>query len=355
MPLLGALLALAGRFAGKLLTMAFGWASLMLFGRVPRSKQVLLAGVAFGSLVWATAVIGTLVPPVGDFITSSLPLPAWIGDGWRRAAMVSIAAALPLLLGLGGLYLTDEGERPRGPVAIAGQILRGYPYAAALSLTLLVLSVVAPIRRIQGLARGWEETHVPMLVHPGGYDRVADDLEAALDASDLEIERSRAPWFVEAPSKILALTGGTSVRGLVPDRLLVLRRPSLEVTIHPTDVAIAGRRDEVARARAAIATRLPFTSAYLTATQEAQRIEDRLVAVAAGPPSEAALGLREIDRRLATEVVPEDEWEILYRERLQVERDVKRDRDKAAVRPDIDARRPATASWFSRLLQALRR
>jgi hypothetical protein len=346
MPILGALLALAGRFAGKLLTMAFGWASLMLFGRVPRSKQVLLAAVALGALVWAVAVVGALVPPAGDAMTSAV-LPDWVTEDWRRLGLVGIAIALPPLLAVGGLFLTDRDLRPQDPAGIAGEIIRGYPYAAALALTLVVLGVVAPIRRVRDMVKGWEETHIPMLVHPGGYDRVADDIEATLDASDLPIERGRAPWFVEAPSKVLAATGGSSVRALVPDRLLVLKRASLEVTIHPTDVAIAGRRAEVARARAAIATRLPFTSAYLTATEEAQRIEDRIVAVAKGPVSEMPLGLQEIDRRLATEVVPEDEWEILYRERLQVERD-----RTARDGPEVRGQRSAVG-WLLRLVRAL--
>ena len=324
MPLIGALLALAGRFVGRLLTMAFGWASLMLFGRVPQSKQVLLAGVALGAVLWAAIVVSLLIPPVGDLLLGTLPLPDWVDAGLLRLAMLAAALALPLLIGVGGLFLTDADARPRGPLAVGGQIMRGYPYATALAVTLVVLSVIAPIRRLTALARGWDEAHVPMLVHAGGYDQVADDLEAALDASDIPVERTRAPWFVEVPSKVLAVTGGSSVEALVPDRLLVLRGRDIEVTLHPTDVAISGKRAEAARARAAIATRLAYTRAYLTASEEAQRVEDRLLAVATGPPDEVPRGLEEIDRRLASLLVPEDEWEILYRERLQVERDLLR-------------------------------
>ena len=253
MPLLGALLALAGRFVGRLLTMAFGWASLMLFGRVPQSKQVLLAAVALGAVLWAAIVVSVLIPPARDVLLGFLPMPDWVTEELLSLAMLVAALALPLLIGIGGLLLTDQNMRPHGPLAMVRQVLRGYPYAAALALTLVVLSVIAPVRRLTAMARGWDETHIPMLVHAGGYDQVVDDLEEALDASDLPVTRARAPLFVELPSKVLAVAGGSAVEALVPDRLLVLQGREIEVTLHPTDVAIRGKRAEVARARAAAA------------------------------------------------------------------------------------------------------
>ena len=350
MPIIAAIFALIGRFVGRLLNMAFGWASVMLFGRVPQSKQILLAAVALGSIAWAAAVIGVLMPPAGEMIVSSVPAPDWVDRDWLRLAMFVMAIVLPLFVGLGGFFLTDPGNRPSDVGGIVTQVLRGYPYAAVLALTLAVLIVVAPIRKVRSLIKRWEDAHIPMIVHPGGYDRVADDLEAALDAADLHVERAPAPWILETPSKLLALVGGTSVRSLVPDRLLVLRSPTLEVTIHPTDVAFAGRREEVARARAAIASRMTFTAAYLTATKEGQRVEDRLLAVAAGPADEAALGLQEIDRRLASLVVDAEEWEVLYRERLQIERDLLRAREDGRRER---SRRPSAVSWLARLVRAL--
>lgn len=339
MPLIAAIFTLLGRFVGKLLTMAFGWASVMLFGRVPQSKQLLLAAVALGAVAWAVAVVGSLVPPAGDLLIDALPVPDWVDRGSLRVGMVGAALLLPLLVGIGGFLLSDAGDRPASPGAVALQVLRGYPYAAVLALTLAVLIVVAPVRKVRSILKRWEDAHVPMIVQPGGYERVADDLEAALEAGDMHVDRASAPWILETPSKLLGLVGGPSVRSLVPDRLLVLRSPSLEVTIHATDVAITGEKRHVARARAAMAVQMPFTAAYLTATQEGQRIEDRLVALASGPRDEAATGLQEVDRRLASVVVPEEEWEVLYRERLQIERDLLRDPHQGREADDDDRSR----------------
>ena len=71
-------------------------------------------------------------------------------------------------------------------------------------------------------------------------------------------------------------------RRLVPDRLFVLKNKRLEVTLHPSDIAISGKREDVARARAAIATRVTFTAAYMTSAKESQQVEDVLLAISEG-------------------------------------------------------------------------
>jgi hypothetical protein len=52
MALLAPLFAFIGRQVGRIVQMAFGWATILLFGRVPQRKRMLLAGVALGSILW---------------------------------------------------------------------------------------------------------------------------------------------------------------------------------------------------------------------------------------------------------------------------------------------------------------
>jgi len=82
-----------------------------------------------------------------------------------------------------------------------------------------------------------------------------------------------------------------------------------------------------------MASRLTTSAAHLTVSAEAQAIEDRLSALAR--PSPAALDVPRrfddaaadeftaIDQRLSTIEIPYEEWEVLYRQRLQVERDLR--------------------------------
>jgi len=174
------------------------------------------------------------------------------------------------------------------------------------------------VRKVRSLLRRWEDAHVPALVKPAGYHRVVVDLEAALDEAGLEVHRERAPRMLAIPPRLLGAVGGAGVRALVPDELVELKRPDLEVLVYPSDIALMGAKRSVARGRAAIAARLTFTEAYLTAAKESQDIEDRLLTIARSP-APTREDFRAIDERLGTLVVPFEEWETLYRLRLQVE------------------------------------
>ena len=82
-----------------------------------------------------------------------------------------------------------------------------------------------------------------------------------------------------------------------------------------------------------MASRLTTSAAHLTISAEAQAIEDRLTRLAtraggaANQPAPfddvAQAEFAAIDEALARSEIPYDEWEVLYRQRLQVERDLR--------------------------------
>jgi hypothetical protein len=135
------------------------------------------------------------------------------------------------------------------------------------------------------------------------------------------------------PGRLVGWVAGGGVRALVPAELTTLISPVLEVELYPSDIAISGQKEAVARARAAIATRLTVTAAYLTTAKEAQAVEDRLDDIVrahsktnqrggSGLSKELIEELRAIDATLATLDVDYADWEVLYRMRLQIERDL---------------------------------
>ncbi len=145
---------------------------------------------------------------------------------------------------------------------------------------------------------------------------------------------------------MLGRIAGPAIRALIPDRPVELVGRDIEVGLYPSDIAIAGRASAVARARAAIATRLTSTAASMTTSAEAQEVEAMLEALsrprsAGGEPGTdgpidlvtAGTTLAGIDVRLATLEVSHEEWEILYRQRLQVERDLLAGRAPGSVQP----------------------
>ena len=335
MAILAALFALGSRFAGKILTTALGWASTMLFGRVPASRQILLLGITFGSVIWVVLLIGVLLPDVGTFLLVLIPKQQILPDATVRLVMLALAIIAPAVIGGMTVLLTPADDRSAR--SIVGAVLRGYPLTALLAVLLVFLAVLAIVRKAISLRRGWTDAHVPLVVLPGRYDDVAADLDAAVTAVGLDVEPTVAPGYLAMPAKWLAAVAGTSAASLVPDRMIQLRGPELDILIYSMDLLISGKPRAVARARAAMASRLTTSAAHLTVSAEAQAIEDRLTALSrpAGNDGDGApdrprrfddatvAAFESIDQQLATIVIPYDEWEVLYRQRLQVERDLR--------------------------------
>jgi hypothetical protein len=323
MAIFAAVFGVLGRFVGKLLTAALGWASTLLFGRVAQDKQILLVLITFGSIAWVAMVAGVVVPSVGTFLLAAIPKPDFVQDNWIRLVMLIGAIVTPLLIGAATIFIQPKSDRAQGLQA-AKSALRGYPLAFVLAFVLVFLAVVGIVRKARAAAKRWSDAHVAVVVRPGGYDRMVADLEAALDAAGLDVDHGDAPRVLALPGRLLGAIAGPGVKALVPDKLVQLTNRDLEVQLYPSDIAIAGKEPLVTRARAAVASRLASSAAFLTTSAEAEAIETRLERLAKSRPSgeRAAAELASIDHDLATVKVPYEEWETLYRIRLQVERDL---------------------------------
>jgi hypothetical protein len=324
MALIASLFALLGRFVGRVLTTTLGWASVLLFGRIPQDRQVWLAVLTFGSLAWVAAVAGVLVPDVGAVLLTALPRPDWIPEDLVRLAMLATAILLPAILGGVTLLLFDAEDRPQGTELLA-QVARGYALVPILAATLVVLAVAGTIRKLDSLAHRREDAHVPIVVRPGRYDALVATLEDTLRADGLVEGRRAGSAVLTTPARLLARVAGRGIGNLVPDRLIELHGPGLKVAIYPSDLALTGEKDDVARARALVARDVPSKDAWFTTSREAQQVEDRLAALESANPATRAALLPGIDRDLLNLTIDQDTFEVLYRRRLQL-----------AVSPDAD-------------------
>lgn len=340
MTIIGGLIGLVGRFAGQILNTTLGWATLLLFGKVPQSRQMLLLVIVFGSLVWVALVVGVIVPSVGTFLIASVPMSDAIDPSWIRIGMLTGALAVPVAIGLAAAFVSTD-QTSRGPAALISAGIRGYPFAVVLTLMLGLLAAVGIGRKIRTLSRKWEDQHIPMVVKPGAYEAVLSDLASSLEQADLPVTARDAGTLLSGPPKLLDKIAGRGLGDLVPDRLMLLVGDNLEILVYPSDLAVSGTKDHVARARAALASRVSNAPAYLTTSAEAQKVEDVLDAIRdrgrETPPQETLKRLAEVDETLASLAVPFDEWQVLYRLRLQLERDARAalDHGEATIAPEV--------------------
>jgi len=308
---IGFVFAFIGRQLGRVLTLAFNWATILLFGRVPQNRQLYLSGMALTALLWPIVLVGVAFPSFATFVLAFFTVPDW-AKPWVRLAMLVLAIVLPLANGALSARLPDEDKRPQGRALIT-TILRGYPNSLALFLVLAWMMVVAPLGQIRALIKRWDSVHVPIAVKPGSYDTVVTDLAAALDRAGIRVQRRRAHWAYELPGKVLAVLGGETVRALVPTQLTELVGDGFRMTLHPMDLSLLGRKKTLSHARGAIVRELTYTDAYQTWTKEAQALDDRLMKAARGEDDLDAIGTELNERDFDFE-----EWEILYRLLLQV-------------------------------------
>ena len=303
------------RIAGSLLTSALAWASSLLFGRVPRSHQIYLVLMMAASMLWLVVLLSLLIPRIASILLSTTPHPPLV-DAWLFSALIVGLVGLPLCVGLCGYLVPADRER-HGGLAIVQELLRGYLLAPLICGLLVFLAGVGITRKIRSVRHGWSDTHIPIVVRQGAYDRLVDDLREALAGADMPLAAKDAPWVLTLPARLLTSVAGENVRRLRTDHLTELTGDDLRVGVYPSDIAISGTARDRARARAAIVSRLATSSAHLTTSAEAQEVEDRLNRMA----TRSGSGFDAIDRRLLDLQVSTDEWDVLYRMRLQIERD----------------------------------
>ena len=318
---------IVGRFAGDLVTSALGWASSLLFGRVPRSHEIFLVWMMAGAFLWIVAILGLLIPGVVSIALTTTPHPPFMDRAWLAVALVVVVVVVPLGVGLAGYLVPSADERPGGLVVVR-ETLRGYLLTPMIAALLIFLAGVGLTRKIRSLRHGWSDTHIPIVVEPGGYDELTGDLQAALSAAAMSVRIVDAPRVLTLPALLLTRVAGANVRKLRSERLVELKGRGLRIGLYPYDIAISCLASRRNRVRAVVLAALATTAAHLTTSAEAQAVEDRLQHLAArnGKPSEKSrpalrAAFEAVDKTLVDLVIPADEWDVLYRLRLQIELD----------------------------------
>jgi hypothetical protein len=324
--ILQALISYLGKSAGKVLNAVFGWAVIALFGQTSPKEQTMLTGVVAAAAAWPILLLGVIVPKIALLVIAFVPLAKSVPNVWLRLIWIGLAVLVPIVV---GLVVSKRGASEHMPEPGWKKFARGFPITLALACAFVLMLVVAPILRIATVLRRREVVRVPSLMDKGVTVEAMSALSDELERNQVVLRPADAPWYQTAPAKILTRIGGRPFRAMASDHVEYRKNEELAVTVLPNETILRGKPDLVARARALCAEVYgprPIIQCFNATARDMEMHAKRVWAIYSEHPDahrRAAVlegRLAEISAELSRNNLPWDEWQIVYRLLLQVDR-----------------------------------
>ena len=325
MPFLPFVLLLVWQALSRSASFALGWATAIYFGQVPGRQGRILSVISLLAAGWVILVVGFAVPILGGALLESLGL---IGENFEVTPIVYAGLAAGVLLAPPVIVAATEYAEFRGDRSLTRWLRLlpvSYPATAMLGISVLQMVAFTPVLLIQRWRQKRKLIQVPLVMRDGTDD---DDLAElvmralkSIGLRDVTVAEATGPksWPLRTVGFAVRHLLGAVVRG-EPMRFEV---DDLEILAHATNVAILGPKEDSYRVRAAMERELAFGDAYLTWNEDAQSFEDELLEVHKSTDGdlEAMRGrLDRIQERIDVASLNTEEWNVLYRLRLQLER-----------------------------------
>jgi hypothetical protein len=252
-----------------------------------------------------------------------------------RVVWIGLAALVPLIVGI-----TMAARRRRGgalsdtaPAAAEEsrlkRLLRGFPTTLGIAAAFFVVFVTVPALRLVSLVRRRVDVQVPLLTDREHYHAVAGQVARVLREHGFDVRQAKPGWWMTVPSRILLKLGGPAFRAHIPERLAYFRGDRLEVALYPNGLLLRGGAQDTAWAHGLVVEDLTPAPALQTFDPRAQDLERQIRRVwsvyeeqPVAHERSAALSarLREIAAELGRAPLTYDEWQIVYRQTLQLGR-----------------------------------
>jgi hypothetical protein len=307
----------------KVLSKAFGLATIAFFGRMPSRDDDRIALVGLLSLTWLPVLVAIPVPAVGEFIIPFVP----DDEGVIRATAVAIAVAIPFANGVlvSGLHNHDGTSRWH----TARELLRGWRYTAVIGFTMSAVVIVVPIVKASHLARRYEVERLMVMIPADDQDALVQHLCEVLHDRGIEAEPQPPARILRELFGAMAYVLGRIFRRDVARDLVTIRGEDadegfFEIAVHASDLTIVGRQKQVCRVYAVLAEGLDPRAAYVTWDDDSQALEDRLreqwQRLQDGQPVDDD-EVAQLAQDLATLELDQEEWNGLRRHLYRLERD----------------------------------
>ncbi|HEY6475795.1 MAG TPA: hypothetical protein VI456_04385 [Polyangia bacterium] len=304
-----------------------GWAVSALFGQTTAREQLLFSILIGAAVAWPLLLVGVLAPKIAVQMVALVPLPASVSAWTVRCVWIALALLIPLAVGFAVARRGSDagGQRTRW----LASIWRGFPITIALAGAFGVIFVSVPVMRIAELLRRRKSADIPLIMNASAYHQVAAKLCEVLNRQGFAFHAAAPRWWVAAPMRLLAWLGGDALRSHVPTRVEHFVTDDLSMSLYPSGLVLRGRPRRLTWAHGLIAESVVHTEGLQTTDPKAQALERRLRPLwkacdcAPGEPAaDAALGgeLDRIARELRTVQVDWDDWQVLYRQILQLGR-----------------------------------
>lgn len=334
MPFLPFVLILAWQALSKSASFALGWATALYFGQVPGRQGRMLAVISLVAAGWVVVIIGFAIPILAG---AALETAGIIDDNFDVEAihylgLVAVIVLAPPFVAAAVVYGEFHEDRS------VGTWLRLVPvsYPAIFMLGLSVLQMVAftPVLLVQRWRQKRELVQVPLIMKEGtDDDTLVEAVRRALRSIDIEdVSVTEASGPKAWPMRTVAFPARHLLGAVVRGEPMRLGADGLEIYAYATNVAILGPKERAYRVRAALSRELAFSDAYLTWNDEAQGFEDELMeahASANGDVDGLRRRLDKVQERMDAASLDSEEWNVLYRLRLQVEQAVSRRSDES--------------------------
>lgn len=336
MPFLPFVLLLAWQAISRSASFALGWATALYFGQVPGRQGRMLAVASLIAAAWVILVVGFGVPILAGALLESAGVIERNFDVEFLTYVGLVAGVVLTPPGIAAITVWGEFHEDRS----IGQWLRlvpvSYPASAMLGAAVLQMVAFTPVLLFQRWRQKRKFVQLSLVMREGTDDHdLVDGVREALSSvgfSDVEIGEATGPkaWPMRTVGFAVKHLLGAVVRG-EPMRLAT---DDLEIFAYATTISVQGPLETTYRVRAAIERKLGFMDSYLTWNDEAHELEDDLIDAHRTADGDIEAFMRRLDRiqeRMDTASLNGEEWEVLYRRRLQVELAV-RTRDPARAR-----------------------
>jgi Putative Actinobacterial Holin-X, holin superfamily III len=327
MALLQALISFLSRSLGKIFSALFDWAVVALFGRVGGTRKTVLSVLMAAAAAWPLLLLGVFAPKVAAFALAFVPLPRSVPAGVVRLIWTALALLVPLGV---GMAVAAQGKAAGRPQSALRGLLSGFPITLGLAAAFAVLLVTVPVLRIVSGLRGRRDVHVPLVTTPESYPVAASLVVGTLRRHGIDIVPAPPPWWMALPSRILLRLGRGAFEGYVLEKTAYFRNAAMEAALYPNALLLRGSDADTARAHALTVEAVTgHPDMFQTVSPGAQDLERQIQRVwtALRRHPEAHVEARpllsrldEIAAQMARLPLPFEEWQIIYRQILQLER-----------------------------------